>query len=121
MNNPKNLPIATGASLGSGGSDKPESITVDPGNAPRIAAEPAIRSTPMPPPATPVPEAKQPVNQPSPEVVETTKTEYQVTDEEIDQLHSRFDNMEALIKRRLAVATLHARFDALEKWLNDRF
>lgn len=122
MNNPNNLPVATGASLGSVGADRPESITVDPGNAPRNAAP---KATPIPPSSPPVqakvPEPETAVAQDVPEVEETGEKSYQVTDEEIDQLHQRFDRMETMIKRRLAIATLHARFDSLEKWLQDRF
>lgn len=116
----KMLPIATGAAAGadSGGGGRPEMITSDTG--PRPAAPKEAASLPEPKDEVEI-AASAPVAAPAPEVQVIGNPDTNISDEEIDRLHTRFDQMETLIKRKLAIATLMARFDALEAWLAARF
>lgn len=124
----KQLPICTGASLGDdSGGGRAEKITTEKPGEVRSAAPkeqtltPAQRAAFAPAPVVP---SQVPAAAPS-QVVDASAAALdqlqEVSDEEIVQLHARFDRLEALLKRRLAIATLSARFDNLEKWLNDRF
>lgn len=119
-----NLPIVTGAALGGSGGDRPESITSDTGNRPAAPNErpmPAAPATPSPVVAAVLADdfiLPMPPDRPPGDTLTDAEI---VTDEEIEALHKRFDRMEALLKRRLAVSTLDKRFDNLEKWLAERF
>jgi hypothetical protein len=124
------LPVVTGAAaMAMSGGDRGESITSDTGNRPAAPREPkGAAPTPTAPPRASLTEPKDeeehvaaappPAQQPTVQV--DTPAGY-ASDEEIDALHVRFDQMELELKRRLAVATLHARFDALTAWLAERF
>lgn len=115
--NGKPLPISIGASASSDvGGNSAEGITTDTGirsAVPKSKPEPADPVVEPPPAAQP--EVAPPVETPP------AAAPAPVGDDEIDQLHQRFDVIESMIKRRLAIATLHGRFDALEEWLNNRF
>lgn len=116
--NGKDLPVALGASAsGDRGGDRSEMITSDTGNRPATSSIPepkdAVEELASAATATPAP---------APAAVEVQgNPDTDVSDDEIDALHARFDAMEALLKRKLAFVTLHARFDQLTTWLNQRF
>lgn len=114
------LPVAIGGlSSGSGSRDgsRAESVTRDDGV--RASAAPTGSSAPT-----------ASLTEPKDEV-EATPTETQAPpltappltdgDDEVEVLHKRFDRMEQMLKRKIMVASLHGRFDALEAWLNARF
>jgi hypothetical protein len=120
------LPKAIGASTdATRGGDRPEKITTDTGDPVRSVA-PRVTPPASPAPVSTVAEIVADSETPGTLVVQApvpvdVAAAHAATDDDIDALHARFDAMEALLKRRLAVGTLNARFDNLEKWLNDRF
>lgn len=123
--NGKALPVATGASLGGGGSAPAERLTRDAGYTPMAAEggtpaphpkEEAAQPVPQPDPPVPPP-ALEPVAAP-PHVAPAPAVAYQ--QEDIDAIHERLDRFEGVIKNKVTLLTVLARIDALEAWLKAR-